>query len=132
MCHENPDSSEVPAVRAVNFRRLAAHYRIDPEAEEGSSSAPPERYALVMIESDAPTSENYLTTARTFEDACQTAGEEILDSGRLPDGVYDLDTGQRLELHTATPVVTLSEDQGMRLNPLTENAGTAAPGGDRG
>lgn len=128
MCHQNPDSSTIPAVRAVNYQKLVDHYRIALAAEDGSSSAPPERYALAMVESDGPTSDNYLTTARTFEDPCQTAGDEILDSGRIPDAVFDLDTGDRIALHTATPVVAQSDDPHVVVNPLAEEDDR---GGDR-
>lgn len=122
MCQQKPDTATIPPARHVNYRRLVEHYRIDSHAEGGSSSPPPERFALAMTENDGPTSDNYLTTAATFEDACQLAGEEILDSGRLPDAVYDLDTGERIEVHTTTPIVTRSEDQGMMVNPLEDDA----------
>ena len=123
MFQPTTDMATIPPARHTNYRRLAEHYRVDTQAEEGSPASPPERFALAMTENDGPTSENSLTTARTFEDACRTAGEEILDSGRLPDAVYDLDTGERLELHIATPLVTLSEDQGMMVNPLALEGG---------
>lgn len=128
MCDEHP-VMPAPPLRVVNYQLLAAYYRIDPTAEEGSETSPPERFALAMIESREPTSNNYLTTARTFEDACQLAGEEVLDSGRLPDAVYDLHTGARIELHTTTPIVTRGEDQGIMVNPLERDAG--AQGGEK-
>jgi hypothetical protein len=128
VCHQNPDSSTIPAVRAVTYQKLVDHYRIDLAAEDGGSSGPPERYALAMVEGDGPTSENYLTTASTFEDACRTAGDETLDSGRIPDAVFDLDTGDRIELHTATPVVTRSSEQHPAVNPLADEDDR---GGDR-
>lgn len=122
MCDENPDIP-APPIRVVNYQQLADYYRVDVAAENGGSTASPERYALAMIESREPTSDNYLTTAATFEEACQTAGEEVLDSGRLPDAVYDLHTGARIELHTTTPIVTGSEDQGLMVNPLDRDGG---------
>ena len=122
MSDKNAEST-APEVRAANFQRLVDYYRIDPAAEEGSATAPPERFAVAMIESRADTSENHLTTAGSFKDACHLAGEEVLDSGRLPDAVYDLDAGQRIELFTATPVVLRSAEQGTMINPLEQNAG---------
>jgi hypothetical protein len=122
MSDETPDVA-APPIRVVNYQRLAAYYRIDPAAENNSATAEPQRYALAMIESREDTSDNYLTTAATFEEACQLAGEEVLDSGRLPDAVYDLHTGARIELHTTTPIVTRSEDQGIMVNPLERDSG---------
>jgi hypothetical protein len=57
---------------------------------------------------------------RPSREACSDLANEVLDSGRLPDGVYDLDTGERIELHISTPVVSLSEDQSIAVNPLAE------------
>lgn len=44
-------------------------------------------------------------------------GDEILE-GWLPSAIYDLDTGESIELHVSTPVVTVAEEQGMMANPL--------------
>lgn len=119
--HQQPATSS--KARAANYQTLAAYYRIDPAANGEAAAAPPERFAVAMIESREATSDNHLTTAATFEDACRLAGEEVLDSGRVPDAVYDLDTGQRIELHTSTPIVTRSEDQGIMVNPLQDESG---------
>ena len=121
--HNEHEFVDMPAARAINYKRLLDHYRFDPASQEGSSSSPPERFALAMIESRGDTSDNYVTTARSFDDACALAGDEILDSGRVPDAVYDLDTGARLEVHTTTPVVTRSEDQEIMVNPLADSDG---------
>ncbi len=118
MCHTNPTTaSEAPQARALNYARLLAYYRV-PAPQEQEPTTGPLQFALVMIESQEPTSENSIATLATFEEACALAGEEILDSGRLPDAVYDLDGGERIELHTTTPVVTRSEDQGVIVNAL--------------
>lgn len=118
MCHTNPTTvSEAPQARALNYTRLLAYYRVSRPQEQGPTTGPL-RFALVMVESQEQTSENSIATLATFEDACALAGEEILDSGRLPDAVYDLDTGERIDVHTTTPVVTRSEDQGVMVNPL--------------
>jgi hypothetical protein len=127
MCDTNLTANHeaTAAARPANYKRLIEHYR----ASAAEQPETPARFALVMIESQEATSDNYIATHNTFADACALAGEEILDSGRLPHAVYDLDTGRRIELHTTTPVVTHSEDQGMMLNPLedrgpVEQAGT--------
>jgi hypothetical protein len=44
-------------------------------------------------------------------------GESVLD-GYAPDGIYDLDTDDKIEVHVATPIVRRSEDQGVTVNPL--------------
>jgi hypothetical protein len=59
----------------------------------------------------------YLQTFPTFADACLELGDGVLE-GYLPAGVYDLDTGELIELHVTTPVVSRSEDQGVTRNPL--------------
>lgn len=53
----------------------------------------------------------------TFEEAVADAGSHILD-GLHVEGVYDLDTGQKVEVTMNTPVVMRSEDQGMTVNEL--------------
>jgi hypothetical protein len=119
MCNTNPPTSNqhTPPARARRYARLLDHYRVSPAQQQGPTTGPL-RFALVMVENQDQTSENSIATLATFEDACALAGEETLDSGRLPDAVYDLDTGQRIEVHTTTPVVTRSEDQGVMVNPL--------------
>jgi hypothetical protein len=59
----------------------------------------------------------YLQTFPTFESACAELGDGVLE-GYLPAGVYDLDTGELIELHVSTPIVTRSEDQDIAYNPL--------------
>jgi len=119
MCNTNPPTSNqhTPPARARRYARLLDHYRVSPAQQQGPTTGPL-RFALVMVESQDQTSENSIATLATFEDACALAGEEILDSGRLPDAVYDLDSGERIEVHTTTPVVTRSEDQDIMVNPL--------------
>jgi len=119
MCNTNPPTSNqhTPPGRARQYARLLDYYRVPPAQEQGPTTTPLQ-FALVMVESQEQTSENSIATLATFEDACALAGEEILDSGRLPDAVYDLDSGERIEVHTTTPVVTRSEDQEMMVNPL--------------
>lgn len=52
-----------------------------------------------------------------FEDAVDTAAGEVID-GWLPEGVYDLDTGEKIDIHVSSPVITPSEDQGATVNEL--------------
>lgn len=70
--------------------------------------------ATKTIDSDA---HGYLQTFPTFTEACSDLGDGALE-GYLPAGVYDLDTGDLIELHVSTPIVTRSEDQNITRNPL--------------
>jgi hypothetical protein len=45
--------------------------------------------------------------------------DRILD-GQAPDGVYDLDTGAKIDIHVSAPVVSASDDEGVTVNPLTD------------
>lgn len=70
----------------------------------------PERFVAVR---------EYRSLHPTFEDACAELADQILDSGLSGDlAVYDLDTGERIDLHVTTPVVTRADEQGVMENPL--------------
>jgi hypothetical protein len=53
----------------------------------------------------------------TEHDAFEFLGESVLE-GYVPDGVYDLDTTEKIYVEVATPIVTRGKDQG--FNPLAE------------
>jgi len=55
--------------------------------------------------------------ADRLDAALDDLADRIVD-GQAPDGVYDLDTGKKIDIHVSTPIVTVSEDQGASLNPL--------------
>lgn len=76
-----------------------------------------DRYAATATHASDPDANGYLQTFPAFPDACAELGDGVLD-GYLPAGVYDLDTGELIELHITTPLVTRSEDQGICRNPL--------------
>jgi len=76
-----------------------------------------DRYAATAVQAIARDARGYLQSFGTFQEACVQLGDAVLE-GYLPDGVYDLDTGERIELHVSTPIVTRSEDQGICRNPL--------------
>lgn len=62
------------------------------------------------------------------DDRDEVMGElagEILE-GWLPTAIYDLDTGECIELHVSTPAVTVAEEQGMMVNPLQQTMKVAA------
>ncbi len=81
-----------------------------------------DRYAATAIQAIDRDGRGYLQTFDAFQDACDELGDGVLE-GYLPDGVYDLDTGELIELHVSTPIVTKSEDQGIRRNPLAPENG---------
>lgn len=97
-----------PSIKARRFMLLRDHY--------GSGEYPEEwpdvnaRYVSVR---------DYLGLHATFEEACDELADEILDHGCGKDlAVYDLETGERIELHVSTPIVMRAEDQGVMENPL--------------
>jgi hypothetical protein len=44
----------------------------------------------------------------------------VLD-GYATNGVYDLETGKKIDVHVSIPIVTRSEDQGVTANWLDED-----------
>jgi hypothetical protein len=40
--------------------------------------------------------------------------------GYAPDGVYDLDTAEKLDVQVSTPMVARAEDPGMTANSLSK------------
>jgi hypothetical protein len=76
-----------------------------------------DRHAATAVQAIARDERGYLQAFETFHEACLELGDGVLE-GYLPDGVYDLDTGERIELHVSTPIVTRSEDQAICRNPL--------------
>ncbi len=58
-----------------------------------------------------------ISTFNTVDDAFEELGSEVLE-GLCADGVYDLDTGQKIDVNISTPIITASEDQGVSCNPL--------------
>lgn len=100
------------AGRKARVARLRERYGVD-RGFDAAHYDGSERYALVT-ESEG---QKLITTHKTFADACAYAGDEVLD-GWDPHGIFDLDTGELINLHIASPVVTRSEDQGVLENPL--------------
>lgn len=118
---ESPE--QVNARRRKALDTLIEYYSIEnPHIEHGDYQSSPARFAAIATRgsSESGSADASVTTHATVEEACSALADEVLDSGRLPDGVYDLDTGERIELHISTPVVSLSEDQGMEVNPLAD------------
>lgn len=100
-------------LRRARAEILARELNIEP------AGLPPllDRYAATATQASDPDANGYLEAFPAFADACAELGDGVLE-GYLPAGVYDLDTGELIELHIATPLVTRSEDQGICRNPL--------------
>lgn len=109
--------------RAGRWQKLCAYYDVDLD-DTGLNgvqySAEIERYAAAAREyagTSAEVTESGIATYPTEQEALEALGSAFID-GWAPDAVYDLDTGERIDLHVASPVVTRSEDQGTMENPL--------------
>lgn len=89
------DDQELPTGATLNVRRYAGVYGV------GEYQNP------------------RIFTVGSLEDALWALGMGVLE-GFQADGVYDLDTGQKIDVHVAVPVVTVSEEQGITDNPLED------------
>ena len=102
--------------RAARRARLVEHFGVEPWALEcGDADEPARRYAAVAGIGEYEDAR--LSTFDRLRDALDDLADGILD-GLAPDAVYDLDTGQKLEIHVSTPIVTVSDKQHARRNPL--------------
>ena len=103
--------------RATRYAALIAHFQahtFDPVAP-----AIP-RYAAVAEEIfDDQRVGAKIVLCDTELDAFEFLGDSVLD-GYAADGVYDLDTAEKIDIHVSTPVVTRAGDQGVTANPLVE------------
>lgn len=73
-----------------------------------------ERYVTVQRRGDG---DYFLNDFATEEHAFAQLGDAVLEGDEI-EAVYDLDTGEMIQLHVATPVVSRSCDQGTMENPL--------------
>lgn len=107
-------SANVPT-REQLWRKLCEHYGADPDdtclggLKHGDAV---QRFAAVALEFDLGQGDSRAALASwpTFEEACDVLGSAVLD-GYAPEAVYDLDRGERLDIHIASPVITLADDQ---------------------
>ncbi|CAB4892392.1 unannotated protein [freshwater metagenome] len=111
-----PQASAAPAAHDQALREsrrgvIEEHYA--PIGSYDVEEQAAERWLYVAIDRG----EHHTSTHATFEDLCEHAGGEVLDSGMGPIAAYDLDTGHPIELHVTTPVVTAAEDQGIAVHP---------------
>ena len=104
--------------RAARRAHLVEHFGVEPWAlESGDATEPARRYAAVsgLGKDEDP----HLSTFDDLEAAFDDLADSILD-GQAPDGVYDLDTATKIDIHVSTPIVSASDDQGVTLNPLKD------------
>ena len=104
-------------VRATRLQVLYDCYAV--QSRRNLTDYHPGRWATVGEEIAR---DGFVTDARidTFSmewDAMQWLADGLLD-GYVPEALYDLDTGDRINLHVGTPAVTRSEDQAIYENPL--------------
>ena len=102
--------------RKDRCERLAEHFHANLETHPIGRE--PGRWAAVALEQvGGQVVSGWIATFDTIDDAFQELGSEVLE-GRFADGVYDLDTGEKIDIHITTPIVTASEVQGLTCNPL--------------
>lgn len=102
--------------RKDRCQRLAKHFHADLTAQP--IEPPLERWAAVAFEQlGAKIVSAWISTLKTVDEAFEELGSDVL-AGLFADGVYDLDTGEKIDVHISTPIVTASEDQGLSYNPL--------------
>lgn len=102
--------------RAARRSRLVEHFAVEPWAlESGDLDDPARRYAAVTGIGEYE--DAHLSTFNDIDSAFDFLAESILD-GQAPDGVYDLDTAEKIEIEVSTPIVTASSHQRGRRNPL--------------
>jgi hypothetical protein len=118
-------AAELPELRRARYEKLRDYYR-----SERARDDDPYRYAACSKDrGDEFAGAGWISTHATEEQAFAELADEALN-GMVIDAVYDLDTGERIEGHVSTPVVTRSEDQRMMINPLAPEAGKTG-GGDQ-
>lgn len=102
--------------RRDRCERLAEHFHANLTAQPIERQ--PERWAAVALQQvGGQVVSASISTFSTVDDAFQELGSDVLE-GMFADGVYDLDTGEKIEVHISTPVVTASVDQSVTYNPL--------------
>jgi hypothetical protein len=104
------------ATQAENYGLLLEHF--EPHILFDNVTPATHRYAAVSEEFFDETRVGALVfLCETQQEAFEVLGGSVLD-GYAPDGVYDLETGEKIEVHVSTPIIRRAEDQGTTLNPL--------------
>jgi hypothetical protein len=107
-----------PRTRAENYALLVEHF--EPHQVYGSLGPETHRYAAVAEEFfDEQRVGALVILCETEQEAFERLGDAVLD-GYPPDGVYDLETGEKIDVHVSTPIVARAEDQGVSANWLED------------
>jgi hypothetical protein len=103
--------------RASNYAGLITHFEAHTYDAAGPAVA---RYAAVAAAIfDDQRIGAKIALFDVEEDAFECLGGSVLE-GYDADGVYDLDSGDTIDVHVSTPIVTRAEEQGVTANPLAE------------
>jgi hypothetical protein len=101
--------------RETNYLSLVAYF--EAHTYDPAGLAIP-RYAAVADEFfNDPRVGAKIALCETEQEAFNFLGESVLE-GYGADGVYDLDTAEKIYVDVSVPIVTRAEDQG--FNPLAE------------
>ena len=104
--------------RAENYAVLREHF--EPHAVYDNVGPETHRYAAVGEEFLGDTRVGAMVLlCQTEQEAFKILGDAVLD-GYAPDGVYDLETGEKIDVHVSAPIVARAEDQGVSANWLQE------------
>lgn len=109
--------TKLEQTRGRNYGELIAHF----EAHTYShATSPMPRFAAVSEEFfDLRRVGATIALCETEEEAFEFLGDSVLD-GYAPDGVYDLDTAEKIDIEVSTPIVTRARHQVVSANPLAE------------
>lgn len=103
--------------RADNYEGLIAHFYAHTYDPAGPSMP---LYAGVAEEFfDDQRIGAKIALCKTEQEAFGFLGESLLE-GYAPDGVYNLDTAEKIEVQVSTPIVTCAAQQGGGMNPIAE------------
>jgi hypothetical protein len=113
-------SDEDAAAWRTNEGELRERVGADPLSAEEDYGEPC-RWAVILERHDSlgAVVKVMVVACPTKKLCLQRVGDAVLD-GYTHDGMYDLDTRQRIELHVALPQVTVSEDQDVMANHFDE------------
>lgn len=102
--------------RAARRDRLVEHFAVEPWAlESGDPDELGGRYAAVSGVGEYE--DAHLSTFDDLDAAFDNLADAILE-GLEPDAVYDLDTGEKIDIDVSAPIVTASNRQRATFNPL--------------
>jgi hypothetical protein len=108
------DYDDAQAARHTRFKTL--HASLGGDVELLNLDEPMQRYVCAQKRADG--NDMSYMWGDTVDEALAGAGDEMLGGAPMPEGVYDLDTGVKIELGITAPRLFPSEDQGLTVNEL--------------